>query len=328
MIDAFKAILTALRNDQSVVRASVMQSSGSTPRGAGACMVICADGTTIGTIGGGTVENATHIAALKMTPGTSQVQDFNLSNTDAASHGMVCGGAMTILLESYLPTNENIAFVQEVINHLSTAMRSEIRTRLTTENDILHRQIAPHSESKQTPGTTPSVHSTDNGLLFIEPLPIAPTVHFIGAGHVAQATAHLAAFTGFRVHVVDDREDFANATRFPDAHAIHVANDLNSCLPDTLAAEDSVVIMTRGHLYDKDVLAQALRTNAGYIGMIGSTKKKSAVYNALLKQGYTQGDFKRVHCPIGLAIHADTPEEIAISIMAELISKKKHPAKQ
>lgn len=320
MHDVFTSILQSLEQGQPVVRVSVMKSTGSTPRTAGATMAVFADGSMTGTIGGGSVENASHIAARQMKPGTSDIRDFDLSVNDAASLGMVCGGAMTVLLDSMLPTTENIALTQAIIERHESGRKGLLATTLSAKGTIMHREILPLGGDMPNNARSPFIQQVSEGTLFVEPLTIPETVHFIGAGHVAQATAKLAVFTGFRVNVVDDREDFANRERYPEANQIHVVSSLRDCLPDTLGPEDYVVIMTRGHLHDRDVLAQTLKTNAGYVGMIGSRKKKAAVYESLLDDGFTQEDLDRTHCPIGLTIGADTPEEIAISIMAELVA--------
>jgi xanthine dehydrogenase accessory factor len=160
-------------------------------------------------------------------------------------------------------------------------------------------------------------------LILIERVLPPETVFLFGAGHVAQPTARLAAFMGFRVQVVDDRAEFASAERFPEADEVRVVTDFKAALKG-LAIDRSafIVIVTRGHLHDQTVLMQALGTEAAYIGMIGSRRKRDHIFNALLKQGFTPADLKRVHSPIGLDIGAETPEEIALSIVAELVQAR------
>ena len=154
--------------------------------------------------------------------------------------------------------------------------------------------------------------------IFVEPLVQPVVVHLVGAGHVALATAHLASFSGFEVVVMDDRPEFASTDRYPEAREVRVLDTFARCLQD-LGPNDYVIIVTRGHLHDREVLAQALRTGAGYIGMIGSRRKRDAIYESLQREGFSETDLGRVHCPIGLAIGADTPEEIGLSIVAELV---------
>jgi xanthine dehydrogenase accessory factor len=155
--------------------------------------------------------------------------------------------------------------------------------------------------------------------VLLEPVAAKSLLFVFGAGHVSMQIVPLAARVGFQVVVIDDREDFADPGRFPEAAEVR-------CIPfegvmDRLAVDGAsfVVIVTRGHMGDKTVLAQALMTGAGYIGMIGSRQKRGLIYQALSAQGFTQQDLDRVHSPIGIEIGAETPEEIAVSIVAELI---------
>lgn len=144
-----------------------------------------------------------------------------------------------------------------------------------------------------------------------------------GAGHVSRQVAKLAKMVEFRVVVLDDRETFANGERFPEADDIRVLAHFDQAFSGLAIDADSyLVILTRGHGHDQTVLAQALRTSAGYIGMIGSRAKRTAIYQALLKQGFSRADLDRVHSPIGVDIGAQTPEELGVSIVGELIYKR------
>ena len=164
------------------------------------------------------------------------------------------------------------------------------------------------------------VTQLENSTVVIEPARKPKTLHLFGAGHVARPTAHMASLVGFRVEVMDDRDEFANAGRFPDADVIRVLPDFNRVVSEAAVDGDSfVVVVTRGHGYDRTVLAQILKTEVCYIGMIGSRRKRDSSYRALRTEGFTHDDLRRVHCPIGLDIGAETPEEIAVSIFAELV---------
>jgi xanthine dehydrogenase accessory factor len=163
----------------------------------------------------------------------------------------------------------------------------------------------------------------EHALVIIEPAAMPKAAFLFGAGHVAKPTAHLCALTGFYVTVLDDRKEFANADNFPDSHETRVLDSFENAFDSLHVDKDSfIVIFTRGHLHDRTVLAQALKTEAGYIGMIGSRKKRDNIYKALLRIGYEQRDIDRVHSPIGLGIGAQSPEEIAVSIVAEMIQKR------
>ena len=153
----------------------------------------------------------------------------------------------------------------------------------------------------------------------MEPVVSRPVLYVFGAGHVSRQIVPLAAGVDFQVVVIDDREDFANAGYFPDATDIHQYpfEGLMERLP--IDESSFLVIVTRGHMHDKTVLAQALKTNATYIGMIGSSRKRRLIYQKLVEEGFKEEGLLRVHSPIGLEIGAETPEEIAVSIVAELI---------
>lgn len=172
--------------------------------------------------------------------------------------------------------------------------------------------------------------SYDSGLIcggtleiFVEPLLPQPVVYLFGGGHVSIAVANAASAAGFAIGVVDDRETFANAARFPMAQSIHTDFDtaFASIKPN---ASSYLVIVTRGHKEDMRVLAWAARTNARYVGMIGSKRKVLSVYKALENEGYRAEEFARVFAPMGLDIGALSPEEIAVSVVAELIAVRRN----
>jgi len=170
----------------------------------------------------------------------------------------------------------------------------------------------------------------DNGLIcggtveiFVEPILPQPILYLFGGGHVSTAVAKAAQAVGFGVGVIDDREAFANLQRFPMAQEIYTSYD------DAFAklqpnSSSYIVIVTRGHKEDMRVLAWAVRTPARYVGMIGSRRKVLSVYKALEKEGYTMEEFERVYAPMGLDIGALSPEEIAVSIVAELVAVRRN----
>jgi xanthine dehydrogenase accessory factor len=161
--------------------------------------------------------------------------------------------------------------------------------------------------------------------IFVEPILPQPTLYLFGGGHVSTAVARVASEAGFAIGIVDDREAFANSERFPMAREIYASYEdaFEKILPNR---STYCVIVTRGHKDDMRVLAWAIGTDARYIGMIGSKRKVIAVYKALEKEGFPPEKFGRVHAPVGLEIGALTPEEIAISITAELIGIRRNAA--
>lgn len=172
--------------------------------------------------------------------------------------------------------------------------------------------------------------SYDNGLIcggtlevFVEPILPQPVAYLFGGGHVSMAVARAAHTAGFGIAVVDDREPFANGERFPMAHEIYTSyeNAFEKIKPNTASY---LVIVTRGHKEDMRVLAWAVRTEARYVGMIGSKRKVMSVYKALENEGYKPEEFERVFAPMGLDIGALSPEEIAVSITAELVAVRRN----
>ncbi len=333
MNEILHALLETLDQGLDAVFCGIVDSSGSAPRTSGARMLVLSDGSIRGSVGGGPVEGASLSRARRMLEaGESHVLlPFNLNSSTAAEAGMVCGGAVKVLLQRVTPGQREFFEKLQTLHHerkrpaLVTVMRTDAEAELGfwSVETGLHGLDLPESviaELARKAVKTQQVFTLEenDARVFVEPL-VAPTVlHLVGAGHVALATAKIAAFAGFEVTVMDDRAEFANSERYPDAREVRVLDDFDGCL-GRLGPDDYVVIVTRGHLHDRDVLAQALRTEAGYVGMIGSKSKRAAVYASLLESGYSQADLERVYSPIGLTIGADTPEEIAISIVGELI---------
>ena len=156
--------------------------------------------------------------------------------------------------------------------------------------------------------------------VYIDPIAPAPALYIIGAGHVGWHLARAAADAGFRIHVVDDREKFANAERFPAAETIEV-DDIGAWLHRAdLPATAYAVVVTRGHTHDFEALRALAARDLRYIGLIGSRAKVARIFEALEAEGMPLECLARVHAPIGLDIGAITPAEIAISILAELIA--------
>ena len=172
--------------------------------------------------------------------------------------------------------------------------------------------------------------SYDNGLIcggtlevFVEPILPQPVAYLFGGGHVSVAVARAAHAAGFGIAVVDDREAFANKERFPMAQEVHTSYEeaFEKIKPN---AASYLVVVTRGHKEDMRVLAWAVRSDARYVGMIGSKRKVMSVYKALENEGYKPEEFERVYAPMGLDIGALSPEEIAVSIVAELVAVRRN----
>ena len=332
-------ICTSLDDGEDLVLITVSSQSGSTPRLAGAKMVIHRNGLIAGTIGGGLVEAlAIKEAGKCFTNGHSMRRSFDLTNDDAAVTDMICGGRLELFLELIRADEDN----QTIFQSLHTAMVSGRRAALVCPLDaesgdqrfvIDHTGMTSHDDvPEKLLAAIKHIRSSTSGCTLIEHegreylvsyFAVGGNLFLIGAGHVAACTAEAAARVGFRVIVMDDRSDFANPERFPQADEIKVLPSFADCFKGHDIDEDCyLVIVTRGHTHDMEVLEQALCTKAGYIGMIGSRKKRNSIYTNLMNKGIKEAQLEQVRCPIGMAIEADTPEEIAVSIVGELIHQR------
>jgi xanthine dehydrogenase accessory factor len=162
--------------------------------------------------------------------------------------------------------------------------------------------------------------------VYIEPVFADPRLVILGAGHVGKALAKLARFAGFQVTVADDRAQFANRDNIPDAHELVVSEFPEVFTHAPVDRGTYIVIATRGHNHDFDAVQAALRTEAGYVGLLGSRRKKGILINTLKAVGFSQEDIQRVIIPVGLPIGSVTPEEIAVSIMAQIIQHRREHA--
>ena len=162
--------------------------------------------------------------------------------------------------------------------------------------------------------------------VYLEPILPSPVLCIFGGGHVSSSLVRIGKMLGFRLVVVDDRKEYANPERFPEADKTIADGYPNAFGQITVDRFSYLVIVTRGHVYDQTVLEWAITTDAPYIGMIGSRKKIKTIYDNLIAKGIKEDTLKRVHAPIGLDINAETPEEIAVSIMAEIIKIRRFGA--
>lgn len=320
---------------------TVLSKSGSAPCLAGAKMTVRADGTSNGTVGGGVLEAAAQKRAARvLKSGCAEILSFDLSGADAASMQMICGGNVKLLVDFIPATAENVELFRRLraalqvgekcylIAALGAVGGEKQRTQrtLVLEDRSLVGEF-PHPQGwlerlieKASRSTYPVVETLDGQQFVIERCYIPSTLYIYGAGHVSQQLALLAETVDFQTVVLDDRSEFANRERFPKADVITVLDSFDDCFAGLELDGDSyVVIVTRGHLHDKTVLAQALRSGAGYIGMMGSRRKREELFKILQQEGCSDEALERVHCPIGLDIKAATTGEIAVSIVAELI---------
>ncbi|MBF4692505.1 xanthine dehydrogenase accessory protein XdhC [Fusibacter ferrireducens] len=327
----FTLIKNTLEKGEALVLCSIIASSGSTPRGKGAKMVVFKDGSIAGTIGGGTVEFESIKLAQKAFEAKSAFkQSYNLTANETADIGMVCGGQVVVYFQYYSGDDENamklFRYMESVfnrtcdtwlINHITEGSMKQIGIYeegkgMVFGEDICVEEIRPLLKSK-------GVLKRGEPTYYVEPLTQSATVYVFGGGHVSQELVPMIAHVGFRVVVYEDRASFADVKLFPQEVRTIVGpfNDIFSKI--TLTENDYVVIMTRGHQADYEVLEQVMRADVAYVGLIGSASKKASTFKRLIEAGISENDLDQIHTPIGIPIKGETPAEIAVSIAAEMI---------
>jgi xanthine dehydrogenase accessory factor len=251
LADIYDEVARLHREGVAGVVATVVSVGGSTPRGAGAKMIVYPDGRTLGSVGGGAIESTVIDRARELAGSREPVLlSFDLEDDT----GMVCGGQMDI---------------------------------------------------------------------FLEPVAASPMVLVIGGGHVGQAVASAAKHAGFRVNVVDDRPEVVTAERFPSVDRRFVGG--TELLGGDLSVDDStfVVVVTRGHRFDRDWIEALIDTRPRYLGMIGSATKVRRTFDEMVEGGVSRDVLATIYAPIGLDIGAETPDEIAVSVVAEMIAVRR-----
>jgi xanthine dehydrogenase accessory factor len=337
MRELFEAMAELLAGGQSFVVATLFDRVGSAPRMAGAKMVVRPDGSIAGTIGGGRLEaDAMRAAREVLATRRSTLQAFDLTSLDVAGTDMICGGRGQILLDFVDAADPASQAVCQAVRQalargekawLVTALGKDLAGRqqclVRKDGSLAGRLDAdPDFLRKLTAGPAKiSIHADALGgpRFLVEPIRRPTTAFLFGAGHVSQRIAPLCESVGFRTVVLDDRPEFASRERFAAPTELLVVPRFDALPPLPVDEDSYLVIVTRGHLHDRTVLEQALRTPAGYVGMIGSRRKCGAIFDALLASGFRPEEVARVHAPIGVDILAETPEEIAVSVVGELI---------
>lgn len=292
--------------------ATVARTRGSTPVPVGTKMLVGPEGRLAGSVGGGCVEAeviATAIAAqADARPG---VVTHHLNADLAGDLGLSCGGSLDVFVEPLVPEPAYVAALRAA----AAAGSGVVRTATDWSRGPLKTFAALVDAAPRARAAT----LTADGRYVIERLVPAPRVLIFGAGHVGAAIARAAAAAGFRVAVVDDRPEFADPARFPAGVAVLAAAPAEAVARAPLSARDAVVVATRGHRQDAEILALVATSPAGYVGMLGSKRKKIVVTKGLSRVGVPRTALARVRVPIGLDIGAVTPEEIAVSVVGELI---------
>ena len=323
MKNMLKIMAQRLEAGEALVLVTVIASSGATPRGAGARMLVGKEGRICGTIGGGAVEyRSGQIAARVLEEQTSLGHDFTLTKDDVQNLGMICGGACNVFFH-YIPAGDahTIRLCAEAEEQFRKGSALWLLTRVgeTGQMGLYGHDLGywgiPVSEPLPL-----SRHPERLGDIFAEQINAPGRVYVFGGGHVAQELVPVLAHVGFRCVVMDDRAEFTKPELFPGAEAV-ICGDLTR-IGDymTIGGEDYVCVMTRGHSHDTVVQAQVLRCRPTYCGVIGSAFKAAGVRRTLKEEyGLMEEELDLVTTPIGLPIKGETPAEIAISIAAQMI---------
>ena len=345
MKEVIEEAVKLLDEGEPYVLASVVRTKGSTPQKPGAKLLVRRDGSTVGTLGGGCVEGDIWFAAkeiLRLDRGP-EFRDYKLNEDIAARDGLVCGGTMYFFIEPLRQPEEFLPYGKEMMDAYEggnpigiatvvkpgsggTTMGAKLMVREDgstfgslgrKELDTLAQETAKQVTAL---GNNEHVMTSDGTELFVEGVTTPPTLVLMGGGHVSRATYALAHMLGFRIYVVDDRDQFSNKERFPNAEATIVTPDYTKGLDHIpINANTYIVIATRGHWFDDLALEAAVRTPARYIGLLGSRRKTILIYQRLAQLGVPKERLRDVHAPVGLNIGALTPEELAVSIMSEII---------
>ena len=337
-----KAAIELLERGESFVQATILSSIGSTPRGAGSCMLVLGDGSIRGSVGGGALEGGIIKASPEiMKSKCARVIDVVLDGNDENAVDVICGGTAAVLVDYIDPGHSgHIEYFKALQSTLHAGVQARIVTVPPVEGSIATRcqclmlaEGPPLGADGLDPAVIKAIESRtgsydaftklDSFDVYLHSVGTDGIAYIFGAGHCGEKLAPVLATVGFGVVVIDDREEFANAERFPSADEIIVPEFMDNPLKDRQFNSDSyIVIVTRGHAHDELVLRAALRTQAGYVGMIGSKRKREAIYEHMLSDGFTQSEIDSVYSPIGIPIDAETPEEIAISIAGEMIKAR------
>lgn len=340
-----------LHEDRPVAVATVVRVWGSTPREVGAKMLVDPDGSIAGTIGGGCGEAEVWQGAQDtLQDGRTREVHVDLTEDVDSQDGKVCGGRLDVLVDLWQPARAK-ELAARLVQELSQGRTLAVLTRLGpsgppawkvprptdpqagerllyTSQGLVGTLGSPELDAEllsRLPGRGHRVESVGGQDVFVELLEAPPVLVIAGAGHIARPLTRMAAQCGFDVTVVDDRPAFADARWFPEAREVICRPFAEVFAELEVTPLVHIVLVTRGHKHDEECLRAVLDKPWGYLGMIGSRRRTGAVFADLRKEGVPEPILKKIHAPIGLDIGAETPEEIAVSILAELIQERRGP---
>ena len=324
-----KHIEDRLLAGEALVLVTVTASSGATPRGAGARMLVGRHGRICGTIGGGAVEFRSEQIALQVLENkVSGQQDFSLTRDDVQNLGMICGGDVNVFFH-YIPAGhrDTLSLAREALALFETGealwLISDISAggtlSLYTKRKGVFGPSVPDWVLARLP-RQPKLLKQGEESYCVEQINGSGRVYIFGCGHVSQELEPVLSHVGFRCVVLDDRPEFARRELFPSAEEVKVIDFDRIADSVTVTQEDYVCVMTRGHAFDTVIQAQVLKCRPCYVGVIGSRKKAAGVKKVLKEEyGLTDAELDIVTTPIGIDIDAETPAEIAVSIAGQMI---------
>jgi xanthine dehydrogenase accessory factor len=345
MREVLDKLISVLEAGLPCVHCVVVETRGSTPQKAGASMLVFADGSQFGTLGGGCVEAEVRQRALRSlaeSAGT-EVFSFTLDDDYGWDDGLICGGRMTIATHAMRPDSPKYADATHYYRTLRSFVASGegcTEAIVISEGDGLYPgdryvfngagQVGAQLAAKPAVDLVvanliaPSERLAAFAKRGIAYLSTPPRIRLliVGGGHVGLAVARLASEVDFNIWVLDDRERFADEMRFPMA-ARRMVGDIGRTLGElaaTLTPDTYSLIVTRGHAHDEEALYHLVESSCDYIGMIGSARKIRLIFEDLVAKGVSRDSLSRVHAPLGLPIGSKTVPEIAVSIVAELIA--------
>ncbi len=341
MRELLRVLTESLEAGRETLLCQVVETKGSTPQKAGALMLVALDGGQVGTLGGGCVEAEVKQKAIRRLgqPG-AELHTFVLDHDYAWADGLICGGRMVILAEalqgpeplSYFQAFRRLlesgeGFTEAVVLEPSRCGAKDVGARFLFDAGGTHvASFASSSCPSSIPeGLTPLAErpkpGTRSGVAYLPTLPRVRLV-IVGAGHVGQAVAELAAKADFDVWIVDDRRQYANQERFPMAER-HIVGPFEEVLPSLeITPQTYALVVTRGHGHDQEALFHLATTEAPYLGLIGSKRKIRMIFDGLREAGIPDDALARVSAPVGLDIGSESVVEIAVSIVAELIARR------
>lgn len=322
MEELYRILLERLEKQTETVLAFITEGDGSIPRTTGAYMLVGENGRIFGTIGGGNLEyQAVLRAGELLEQKTSEYREYDLGTGEGKGLGMVCGGRVKVCFSFMDGSNgEQAALTQALAAHKGYRDYWILFSLEGKEIRVLDREawVAVTAPLERTTGHCRLI-TLDGQNFYAEEFCYDGKVYLFGGGHLAQELVPVLTHLDFCCIVLDDREEYVQKTRFPDAEQTMLVDFTRLDEALSVQKNDYLVVVTRGHRCDADAEAFALRTDASYIGVVGSRRKTKYVREKLEAQGFTKEQLDRVYAPIGIEIGSETPAEIAISIAAQLI---------